>query len=484
MSGPRELASASAARLSGDDYQHLYTLMHAVRLLRDDVWGVTRVRMEVGGAGNVDDLIVEHGDRPPLYHQVKFSRRAGDEPLDHTWFTEAGDAKRSPLQRFHDSYTQLTVGDDRPQMALVTNRLPARNDPILRHVEGRDGRLVPRLVIPTAGSESGRLRRAWAEHLDLSEDELYELLDHLRIRAGSGSFEEMQGRCADVMLAAGLRADPDAVMLGYGVMRNLIEEGCDELDADAMRELVAQHKLEATRGTASLLVQAIDRAPYPESATVALDWVDYFEGDEPRARRQLRDPEAAITEMEADLVAARQRIRAAGFDRVLIGGAFRLDVGFAIGAALSDLAGFELTVTQGGQRWGTEGETTPFTLRAEEHALDLGDDLAVCLSISNDIADDVLEFVSGLPVKQLTTLTPESGPSRQSVDGAASARGAAQAVLDAVRDASRAHSRIHLFQSVPNGVSVMLGHVWNRVPPTRLYADGSPGYTPTLLIAG
>ena len=59
----------------------------------------------------------------------------------------------------------------------------------------------------------------------------------------------------------------------------------DDIHA-AVRSLMRPGELPA----ASIVIQAIARDPTPDSAVVALDWVDHFEGDEPRTRRWVRDP--------------------------------------------------------------------------------------------------------------------------------------------------------------------------------------------------
>jgi hypothetical protein len=53
-----------------------------------------------------------------------------------------------------------------------------------------------------------------------------------------------------------------------------------------------------------------------------------------------------------------------------------------------------------------------------------------------------------------------------------------------MRDVARGAGRVHLFQSVPNGLALMLGHIWNRLPDTLLYADLNPGYVPTFAVRG
>ncbi|HET7444254.1 MAG TPA: SAVED domain-containing protein [Solirubrobacterales bacterium] len=480
----RELASASAARLSGDDYQHLFTLMQAVRLLRQDVFGITRVRMEADQAGNVDDLIVEYDGKPTVYHQVKFSRLAG-EPLAHDWFTDFGSSKHSPLQRFYKSFIDLTLEGRRPYMALVTNRTIASDDPILRHIEGRDALLTPRLAEPGPNSASGKARAAWAEHLDIDEEQLLEMLDHLQIKAGVGTLEELRDRCAETMLAVGLRGDDEAVAVGHSAIRDLIENGCEGIEPDAMRELVDRHQLGGSRPVAHLRVAAIDRPPSFGSATADLDWVDLYEGADPRARRRLRDPKA-VQGMGVELADTRRRIETLGYSDVSIGGAFRLDVGFALGAEFADTCGFQLSVMQRGESWGTEEAAEPFGLQVSDRGVGRGDGIAVCVSISNEIAADVVHFIEAedSPVKRLLTLSPDDGPDRAAISSPAQARGCAAAILGQLRERSKNFPEIHLFLSCPNGLAVLLGHVWNRLPPTRVYADTSPGYQPTFRVTG
>ncbi len=479
--GSRRLASASGARLAGDDYQHVFTLLHAVRLL-GETFGVTRVMMEVSDTGNVDDLVVEYSERPTLYHQVKFSRVAG-EPIDHTWFTDKGGATRSPLQRFYDSYLKLTVDDTPPEMALVTNRVPPPGDPVFKHLEGRDGLLVPRWAA-AQDAASREVRGAWAEHLQITEDQLLAMLDHFKVMVGTGSLEQLRERCAEAMMAVGLRGDIEAVTLAHAEIRERIQRGETELDQDAMSEIVTRLALAGDQRTATLAVQGIDRLAYPDSATHTIDWVDAYEGDEPRARRRLRS-EDALSEMTQDLRRAREALSAAGYSHARLGGAFRLGTAFALGAALSRTAGFELSMRQGAELWETLGDTVSAQVAVEPHEVGQGQEVAICLSISADIAEDVLAHIraEGIPVARMLAVSPTAGASRDSVPSAAHARGLAQALLDQARSGSRDAGRLHLFQAQPNALAMMLGHIWNRVPPTLVYEDLNPGYQATFEIA-
>jgi hypothetical protein len=77
------------------------------------------------------------------------------------------------------------------------------------------------------------------------------------------------------------------------------------------------------------------------------------------------------------------------------------------------------------------------------------------------------------------------GPSRQAVKSPETGVGLAAAISQALReDTSGSRDGLHLFQSAPLPLAVMVGHLWNRMPRTLLYEDLGPGvgYTTTFTI--
>jgi SMODS-associated and fused to various effectors sensor domain len=481
--------SARGAGIAGDDYQHLFTWLQALKLLITDE-GVVSIGLEVGGGHNVDDVVVRFRSGPPLYHQVKFVTDQR-EPLSHEWFTTVPrGAQRSPLQRFYDSYTTLALDDERPHMVLVTNRLPVNNDPILKHIDGRTHKLLPRLREPGARSASGKARTGWADHLGIREDDLRDMLEHLEIRAGRSSLEEMRENGRWLMGFAGLQHDVNAVDVGMGEMRRLVRDGIRELDHALLREIIAEKRLAAEGKRATLLIQQIDYDPWPELATASVDWVERFEGAAPAARRQLRDPEAWNRELQPELANAVDRLRQLDVRDVLVAGKMRLAVGFLAGFELSDVAGFSVSVQQRDEDWSSSGDRADVPVVSEAIEIGAGDDIAIGASIAADLADDVRTYIEreGLAIGQLVVIRPESGVGRTAVGGPADARGLASAILDEARAQVRAANGpvLHLFQAAPLGVAVLLGHTWNRMPETIVYEDmgAGRGYAPTFRIPG
>jgi hypothetical protein len=114
----------------------------------------------------------------------------------------------------------------------------------------------------------------------------------------------------------------------------------------------------------------------------------------------------------------------------------------------------------------------------------LGDDVAIAISVSADIVDDVRRYVetSALPIGKLINISPLDGPGQAAVADPSHAVGLSHALLDEIRRHTRESAGIvHLFLCAPNGIGVLLGHLWNRVPTTQLYEDANApsGYFPT-----
>lgn len=481
------LPSASGARLAGDDYQHALTWIHALKLLLVD-GDVTKVEFEADHAGNVDDLVVHRVGEATLYQQIKFVV-SQKHPLTHDWFTTPSRGmKRSPLQRFHESYIKLTSADRvPPEMALQTNRLPAAADPMLQLVSGTNCKLVPRLTAEAPGSAAGKVRRQWAEHLAITDEQLLSFLDHLAIRAGRSDLDDLQERCAWAMRAVGLRSDVAAVLAGLGALRELIRTGVRRLDAEAVEKLADRLQLLAQEPRATLLIQSLRADPWPETATASVDWVDLYEGEDAASRRQLKNPSDWNSRLKPELADAVERIRKTRITDVDVRGTMRLATGLLVGQQLSEVAGFRIAIQGREGEWSSAKGRERARIKREELEIGQGEDLAVALAVSQAIREDVLSHIRehGPPVSKLVVFSPAGGSSRDSVRSPEAGLGLAGAISAALRkETSSQRATLHLFQSAPLPLAVMVGHLWNRMPITHLYEDLGPGagYTSSFTI--
>lgn len=481
--------SSSGARIAGDDYQHLVAWCWTLRALLPGR-RIAAIEVEAPDAGNVDDVVLEHRAPPHHYLQVKFAVDATS-PVNTAWLTRpTRSGGLSLLQRFHASWQRLrtSTGGVDPVMWLVTNRDLDPTDPALTGRDGRTQTIARALATATPGSGAGRARAEWAAHLGIGEDELLTMLGSLRFDTGRGDAAERQ-HAADLMVAHGLRADEQAVALGIATVRTWVADGRRRFDLAELRAEVDRLNLRVMEPSCVLLVQAIDRYPHPEDATVALDWVDLFDGDDPFTRRRPRDPAAWEMRMRPELRTAVDRLRALGCQRVLVRGALRLPTWFIVGNTCAAVIGMTVACQQGGRLWSAdEPAAGDSRLTVKEAPIGRGGELAVALAITTDPTDDVHEHLAAarLPIGTLATITPAAGAGNQAITGPGHAVAVALAVRDEVRRLARATSaqRLHLFLACPGGLALLLGHWWNRVPTTQLYEDlgTGRGYMPAFVL--
>jgi len=478
--------SASGARIQGDDYQHLFAWYHALRLLNPNE-GVTAIEIEADGAGNVDDVVVRRAKGADEYYQVKYSVD-GQNPITNAWWLERPNGKgTSILQKFWASWKEIKDKGEPPRMGLFTNRAVDVGDPILKLRDGRNGRLMPRLGAETASLETRKRRTEWAKHLGVSEAEMLSMFEHLDLLTEQGPWSMLLTSTADRMAALGLKSDKFAVEQGWVAAHTWVTQGLRKVEAKDLRAEIEQRHLQGGPRRATLAVQAIDWLRWAGAATARVDWVNLFEGDHPRERRQLRDPAMWNDRLWPELQTAERQIQGLGFNRVAVRGHMRLPVWFAVGVAFADTRGVQVECLQGGQVWASDVPAAAYELKVTTEELGQGGELAMGLSVTNDLAEEVLTYIKevGLAVGRFVHVaSPQLG--KDAIPGAVEAMGWATAVRSIVREQARKTKarKLHLFMSGPAGGALLLGSLWNRVPTTQVYEDLNPGYTPTFFIPG
>ncbi|MDP2270481.1 MAG: SAVED domain-containing protein [Archangium sp.] len=476
--------SPSGARIQGDDFQHLYGWYQALRMLIPE-HGVDRVEIESDGAGNLDDVVVRRPAYNDEYVQVKYSVDARN-PVTSDWLTTPLSARgKSPLQRFAASWAGLRKPPGKqPGMTLFTNRVLDPEDPILMLRDGQRGVVGPRLAQETPGSKAGRQMARWASHAGLSQPDLIELLSHLTFKTDQGASNALVEATCDRMRSVGLRARELDASAGVAAVRDWVKTGVRTIDASQLAAEIERRDLKGGVQYSTLLVEAIDHTHWPDGAAAHLDWVNLFEGTEPRARVQLRDPSLWSTKIRPEMVAAARALEAKGASRIVVRGYMRLPLWFLAGAELPDTRGHQVACSQNGAWWSSETAASAYEVMCRRMPLDQGGDLAVGLSVTNRVVDDVLTYCkrAALPCGTFLEVAGAKGVNRTAIADNAEAVGWAHAVRDAVRCAVRdtGARRVHLFISGPAGGSLLLGHSWNRVAPTIVYEHlGSAGYVPT-----
>ncbi len=479
--------SASGARIQGDDYQHLFAWFQALRAAKLET-DIIEIGIEDPTAGNVDDVTVYRSKERNEFFQIKYSVDAR-QLLNISWLTSPSKAGGfSILQRFYDSWRTLTYNGKPPKLGLITSRLVDPYDPVITLREGRDGTVSTRLSQHGPKSKAGKARKDLASHISIDESELLEFLGDLHFKAGV-LYEDLENQASILMSSLGLLNDNAAVKIGVTTVRGWVTGGRRKLTIPEIKDEIASLGIQNNGPAAILLVQALDPDIMPENANIAIDWVDLFEGEEPRTRRQLRDNKLWNSKLRPEIRGAVLQIRAQGYRRVLVRGYMRLPTWFVIGVEFGKTAGFEVLSLHGGQNWASDVDELDLPLATmREETLGAGNELAIGASLATDLSEDVIVYLtSNVPtVGKYICIAPVVGPSNSAIRSASEARGWALNFRNLVRDLLRRHqpNKIHLFLASPAGAALLLGHRWDRMPDTQLYEDQgvSCGYLPSFFI--
>lgn len=475
---------ARAAALRGDDYQHLIGWYWVCQALIDpDIISVT---IEDPTGGSFDDLVVRRRTGRSSYQQIK-SSNTDETMVDATWLTTARTPTgKSPLQHFHATWTAHRHDHPKPEFRLVTNRAFDPHDPILKLRDKLTHTVIGQLQMKSPRSQAGKARRAWAEHLGISEQELLEFLTDLQFDHEGGEQSWIR-QARDAMRAAGLRIDDDAITRGRAVVRDWVKTGAGPQTPDVIRRQVADANLLARQGTLLFAVHAIDRPAHNQQPSVVVDFVDLYDGDTDRERRQLRNPDDWHSVVTPQLTEAVRALEAFGIRRVHIVGAMRLPMWFATGVRLPDIRGWVVSLDQRNVEWRSDISPTNTSAPVLNRVtLNQAHDIAIAIGLTHDPTNDIANYLrqAAIPVAELIVLTTTDGHGQNAVPDAAFALGWAHAARATIRNAIAVTKapRIHLFLAAPAGAVLMLGHHWNLLPPTTIYEHLNPGYTPTITL--
>ncbi|AXB44620.1 SAVED domain-containing protein [Amycolatopsis albispora] len=276
----------------------------------------------------------------------------------------------------------------------------------------------------------------------------------------------------DMVYAAGLRDDDAADRAARDWMERRAAGGAPEVNREEIERAVVELGLCAARPRAVLSVATLKPDVMAAQADYSLDWVDRFEGDSPYLKRRPLAP-STWAELQAEIEEIPRNLPV-GHPEILLTGSLRQATAFAVGSALRMVTGVDVAVNQRGALWASNTDFETVAVPAlSEYPIGGGGDLAVAIAVSADPVEEVLAFIdeAGVPAGRLLCLSPALGIRDNAIPSPAVATAFAQGCRDAVRKACQDSPRIHLFLAGPMGLSLLLGHRWNRLRPTVVYED-------------
>ena len=458
---------------------------------------------------SLDDVVVHyeqgHRDSEGLlretdYYQVKYHvdyrGSMGFKTLCNPDFINA--SSYSFLQRAYDAWKKF--GRESLRIFLYNIWGIDGTDALGELVSANDGRiLVEKWRDCTSRSKFGKVRECWRKHLKCSVAELEMFLLSLRLVQG-GTFELERLRLDSLLRLAGLKVFPPSNPLTpyADLARSFIKREKIIFSRQSLiRECKAsevwnggpQRELKGRK----LVIRSYARGTegIEEWCNSKLDLLSCFND------RVLRNNKSWIDDIARPVINFLEKELAPGMTSVLWLPA-HYTVSALAGYALDARKGVSVTLRQmgvsGAQYWtipsSVAGSKKPSCICCDDVALsDAGTDLAITISASQNIADDVHDYIeaSGLPIVAMRSISTECC-------GASVIAGAEQSIqmvddiVLSVRKFCRDYKNrgvVHIFYAVPSSMVFMLGQRMRMLGQVQLYehdpnAPLGQNYTPSI----
>jgi hypothetical protein len=498
------MANQVAARLAGDDYQHLYAWQFALELKMQGK-KVRRVTVEDAPAGSVDDVTIQHEagtTLPDCFYQVKYHvDQRGEYSTEAFVAHKPGEA--SLLEKFWRTWNLLRTQNPTRELHLylVSNWTWDAKDGLKACIDGHDNSIkFDQFFTAPPRSAIGKSRSRWQQELKASDEDFRAFISCLRFKLGFDCSEELEQRIAERMEYLHLKSDQAALLVASGIVRSWIKSGKQELSLEELEATLKTHDLylpEEKEKCVTIYLITIKAQKFEIEPDYVIDWRDYFVGDPHKKEHQLKDPSMWNDRLLPELVELEARVNQETACRLLRArGLARLSPWFAFGFLFSEVARYIIEVDQQGRLWRTDAfASTDFHLRITSNIgspdgeiLDgEGSTVAVGISVTDVLDEDVRSYLAHRTEKvaALLLLRPERELGRECLRSASDVVALADSAKSYIRAFVKRWGarRLLLFYFGPLSGACFLGHKFNAVcQEIQVMEDQQPGYAPSFLL--
>ncbi len=494
------MANQVAARLSGDDYQHLLAWHHVLELLMPRKQ-VASVCVEDERAGSADDVTIQHepsSQLPDRFYQIKYH-------VDH-----------------RDTYSTQVLIDNKPNESslllklfrtwqMLNTRTPARQieihllsnwtwdgeDKLRTCMSGRDNGFSEQFFKATPRSDIGKLRDSWLQHLGIDYPEFFKFSESLRFKLGFDCWDEMTLRVAERMDSLRLKSDATALLICVGIVREWVKVGTQCLTKDMLEQVLQQHDLYLPpdqEPSVHVYLLTIKDQRFDIDPDFEIDWRDHFIGSPAKKGHGLKNPADWNEVLLPHLEEVEGRINKETSCRLIRArGQARLSAWFAFGSTFSEVNRYTIEIDQQGQLWRTDATPSPdFSVLSSGpiagEAIDgEGFTVAVGISVTGSLESDVRQHLEQRKEKvaSLLLLRPSRELGHDCLRGAGDAVALAIAAKSLLRDFVKhwGATRLLLYYYGPLAGACFIGHRLNAVcREVQIMENQQPGYEPSFLL--
>lgn len=497
------MANQVAARLSGDDYQHLYAWQFVLELLMPKKQ-VLYVTIEDAYAGSVDDVTIQYEPGPlrtDKFFQVKYHVDQRSE-YSSQFFIDHKSNESSLLQKFWSSWKRLREQNPQRQVELhlVSNWTWDTKDKLKGCFDGHDNSIKQDFLTASPRSDLGKIRKLWQSHLGASDADFYIFIKSLRFRLGFDCGDELEKRVAERMENLRLKSNRGALLVAVGIVRGWIKNGIQALAKKDIESVLENYDLYLPKNDdqgVTVYLTTVKAQKFDLPPDHIIDWRDRFVGDANKKSHQLNEPSDWNAILLPELRNLETRINEETDSRLIRArGLARLSAWFAFGFCFSDVARYTIEVDQNGALWRSDASASDdFSIltNSQDGSFDgeildgEGETVALGISVTGPLDDDVRNFLANRDEKvaALLLLRPERELGRGCLRNQCDAMALTNKVKDAVRHFVKRWraNKLLLFYFGPLSGACFLGHRLNAVcQQIQIMEDQQPGYAPSFIL--
>jgi SMODS-associated and fused to various effectors sensor domain len=490
------MANQVAARLAGDDYQHLLAWLQILEIQMPGSQ-VRAVIVEDPDAAHVDDITTlyeKEADHPDEFLQVKYHVDHREQYTTDFLLQKATEGSRSLLEKFFATWNMLRKNTERGvELRLLSNWTWDASDDFAGCIQGKNNSLSEEFFTAGGKSNAGKVRERWRAHLAAEPVEFVAFARTLRFRLGFDCFDEVAKRLSERMMFLKLRSDRSALLVAVGIVRDLIKAGNARVTRAELETLLNRYDLflppDEDPATVVYLT-TVKKQQFDFPPDFHLDWRDYFEGAATKKGHTVTDPSSWNARMLPELQRLEADLNGRHAPRLIKArGLARLSAWFALGHTFSDVARYTIEVDQQAELWRTDAVPTELeTLEARRADVPDGDPstVAVGISITGALDADVEAYVTDTrSASKILFLHPNRELGRTVFTSAGDVVGFARTAKERMRAFVKEHqaTRLVVFYFGPLSGACFIGHQLNAIArEVQIMEDQQPGYAPAFLL--
>ncbi|GCE09291.1 SAVED domain-containing protein [Dictyobacter aurantiacus] len=492
-----------AARIAGDDYQHLYSwwLILGLKLPEERI---AKVILEDGSARYVDDVTIRYEpgtELPDRFYQIKYHVDQRNEYSAQELISTKS-SSQSLLEKFWESWQHLRQNNpDRSLELYLVSNWTWGQDALGKWVGGAtDSINIDEFFAAQPSKKIQNIKQAWQTKIQADDQSFKAFLSCLHFRLGYSASVLINEQVVERMRHLQLKTDIASLSNCSSIVRSWLNSNHTTITAEELHTELKRYNLylpAKEERCVTIYMNSIEEQKYAHKPDYHLRWRNYFVDVGNRGGHQLKEPSNWNDILLPQLERLKNKVNKDTDCRFIRAyGQSRLSCWFAFGFTFSEVASYTLEVHQNNQSWRTDVEASKnvHLIITSNHGsphgeiLDQeGDTVALGISAYGSIPldNDVKKYLAQRKGKIAALLLLSTEDLNRKIEDAHTVVAIAEQVKSYAKSLIQhwEAKKLLLFYQGPYSGACFIGHKLNAIhAEIQIMEDQQPGYAPSFLL--